>query len=353
MGTDDRTATTEGRGNHSPAKIVFLLYYSRSGSTFLSSRLDRYEDVGVTVESNFIRVLLENRKALHQASGPKEAYELIKDEGRIRNLEVSEGNFSTHLRKGGGYTVEEVTRALLAAYFADKKPLADAWVVKDGANGYWINQLAKEIPGAYFVHVIRDGRAVLNSGLKAVKPYGKGERMVRDPLTAARTWTRFVNNVDEYGAKNPDQYTECRYEDLMIDEDRQITRLRSFFGLGEGGRAADTFDSYYSRIPDREKAIHGLVYSAASTERVEAWREELQRGNQLVFQYRAFSTLKKHGYEVTEESLTRLLRDPDFVVTCLSSIALRLRSWVSLLLDPRKLRYILETKTLYRRDGKP
>ncbi|MCP4369693.1 MAG: sulfotransferase [Deltaproteobacteria bacterium] len=90
---------------------------------------------------------------------------------------------------------------MLKTYFEHKKPDAEAWIIKGGANGAYINQIASEIPDAKFLHLLRDGRAVLNSRMKTIKPYGKGETMSHDPLTSARYWKSYVNRIDAFNHK--------------------------------------------------------------------------------------------------------------------------------------------------------
>lgn len=332
------------------ARLVFLLYYSRSGSTFLSSRLDRFEDIGVTLESGLLRTLILKKHDLRKARDPEAVYELISDEGRFRNLGVSREAFSSCLRAYGGYGVEEVARAAFAAHLSGRKPGARVWVVKDGANGYWLNQISSEIPDALFLHVLRDGRAVLNSGLNNARPYATGERMARDSVTAARTWTKFVCSVDGYAAGHPDRVLRCRYEDLMADEEGEISRVREFLGL-PAETVAGGAEGYYERLSEKERRIHRLISSAPEKGRVEAWREELGRGERLVFEHRAASILREHGYHVPgRSSLPGFLSDRDFVAAYAKSTALRARDWVRLVSDTGKLRRILDTRLLQRRD---
>lgn len=335
-----------------PPRIAFLLYYSRSGSTFLSSRLDRYEDTGVSLESGFMRTLILKKELLQNTRDPEEAYALLKGSSRFDNLGVSLEGLVRYLKPEGGYGVGELGRAVLAAHFEDRKPDAEAWVVKDGPNGYWMNQISRELPDARFVHVLRDGRAVLNSGLNNVRPYAVGERMARDPATVARTWTRFVETIDGYAVVHPGHVLQCRYEDLMADEAGEVSRVREFLGLGAVAEPeAQESGGYYERLPEREKAIHRLISGSPERGRVEAWREELARGDRLVFEFRAAVALRKHGYRTPDERrLPSLLADRDFVAAYSRSGLLRARDWARLLLNTGKLRRVLETKVLHRRE---
>ena len=338
------------QGNIATApRIVFLAYFSRSGSTFLSSRLDRYEDVGVTVESAFMRTLLLKGRELLGARDPDGVYEILEGEGRFSNLGLSREGFAKHLRPGGSYGAGEVARAILGSYFAEKKPEARVWVVKEGGSGFFVNRIARELPEATFVHVVRDGRAVLNSGLKAVRPYGSGERMARDPLALARVWSRFVDGVDAFRASHPERIMECRYEDLIADDEPELRRIRARMELPPvaGTRHGS---GYFENMPEKERSIHRLVSGDAVPDRVDAWRGELRRGDRLVFEYRARHTLRRHGYEVAAPRLPELLLDRAFVSSYVFSLARRAESWRRLAGNPARLAYVVRTTALRLKD---
>ncbi|QIN77678.1 hypothetical protein GBA65_03190 [Rubrobacter marinus] len=332
-------------------QILFLAYFSRSGSTFLSSRLDRYGDVGVTVESAFMRTLLLKKGELRRAAGPGEVYGMLENEARFANLGLSRAALSEHLKPGGAYGVGEVARAILGAYFAEKKPGARVWVVKEGGSGFLVNAISRELPEARFLHVIRDGRAVLNSGLNAVRPYGEGERMARDPLAVARVWSGFVDGVDAFRAARPERCLECRYEDLMADEEGELRRLRRSLGLPEEApRSTGEGEGYYEAMPEKERSIHRLVSGGAVRGRVDAWRDELGRGDRLVFEYRARRSLRRHGYGAEAPGLPALLRDRDFLASYVSSLARRVGSWRRLARNPVRLLYVIRTTALRLKD---
>lgn len=297
------------------------------------------------MESNFVRPLISGR--LKDAKDPDEVFDLLSTEGRFGNLALSREDLTSRLPESGPYGVPVAVRAVLSAYFEGRKPGARAWVVKDGSNGYWIEGLARAMPEAGFLHVVRDGRAVLNSQLQAVRPYGKGERMARDPLTAARMWSRFVGGVGAFAKAHPDRCLECRYERLVAGEEDVVAGVRSFLGLHRDGATGEAGD-YYEDIPEKEKALHGLVAREAVKGRADAWREELPRGDRLVFEHRAARALDRYGYETQGHVLPGLLLDRDFVGTYARALALRARSWRRFASEPGGIRRAVETKLLHR-----
>ena len=328
---------------------MFLIYYPRSGSTLLSARLDRFEDISVTVESKLMREVLLAERKLSRATSPGEAYDLVEKAGRISNLGLSRESFSRHLEDSEGYGVEEVTHAILSAYFEATGPDSKVWVVKDGLNGYWIERISKELPDAKFIHVVRDGRAVFNSVLRTSCYYGTEYNIARDPVSVSRSWSRFVAKVNGFAARNPGRCVVHRYEDLLADEEGELDRLRRSFGLGDGRR--EEVNGYYERMPERDRAIHDLVSGETVPGRAGAWKEELDRGYRMVFEYGARRTLKELGYETAPANLPRLLLDRGFLAAHAASAALRARRRLRMLLDPISLWRVIAAKRLAWKDA--
>ena len=335
---------------HTTAKIAFLLYDSRSGSTFLSSQLEKFPDIGITIESNFISTLLSAKSQIANNRSIYNIFDIFLRNERFCNLDVSRDEIFFHLQKYTSYNIENITRSLLAAYFSKVKPDSRVWIVKDGSNGYLINQIAQEIPDAKFIHLIRDGRAVFNSRLQTIRPYVQKQRMARDPLTAARVWTSLVNSVDAYMSTHPERCLKIRYEDLINDVEEQMALVRDFFEIGPGERS-DSCTNYYDRIPAKEKTIHTLVNHPAVLERVDGWKKELPFEDLILFQFFSGYCLKKHGYIVDNDtSIFVLFSNKNVLLKFLNSCLKRFYGWILLLVDPNRLKKLINIKMLRQRD---
>ena len=236
---------------------------------------------------------------------------------------------------------------LLHVYFQKVKPQAVAWVVKDGANGYFMKQITKGLPDARFIHIIRDGRAVLNSRMQSKMPYGKGETMSRDPLTSARLWKSFVKNIDSFKKLQPKRLIEIRYEDLVAHPDTQLVQLRRFLSLPEMGFKKEEDLGYYDRIASKEKNIHKLVAMPPQVNRADSWVRELPDGYRKVFEYAAGSTLKAKGYvDVGQYGLFDVLKNLATLKILISSTIKRIVGWFCYLLNPELLRKVLKQKIM-------
>jgi hypothetical protein len=336
--------------NRAEPTIVFLVYESRSGSTRLATQLDRFSDIGVSVESDLMRILLTNRDNLMRAASAEEQIAILENaKGRFASLGVNRDLMRIQGSSPRFQGVEAIARAVLSAYFERTAPHAKAWILKDGADGFVINQLGKEFPQAKFLHVLRDGRAVLNSKLSAVRPYGRGERMARDPLTSAKAWCALVRHFDNYSKRHPDRCKVIRYEDMVADEARELGRVREFLGLPTDVLLTKE-STFYDRMPSAERDIHRLVQGAPITKRTTAWRDELSRGDLLVFEWAAGADLEEHGYPRTLKNARAIAADPAFIGTLTRCWLRRVRGWMQLIANPARASHILRVKAIRRRD---
>lgn len=324
--------------------IAFLLYDSRSGSTFLSSQLDAYTDIGVTVESNLMRTLLLKKEAIHGAKTHEELYNILSHDARFKNLNLDPSSLSSVLPASEPLSIQTILKTTLAAYFDRSKPEAKTWLVKDATNGNLINKIARELPAAKFVHIIRDGRAVLNSKLCTTRPYGKGEKMARDPITTAKQWVRLIRNIDSFSSKHPGRVLTVRYENLLIDKETEIGHIRTFLGLTDHIKHDQR--SYFERIPSLEKAVHTGVKGEAIHSRIDGWKTELEKGNIMVFDYFACDTLREKGYSCANSDRRSPFLSLDFLLAYCKSFLLRIKDWPLMIVNFRKTKRIIENKMM-------
>jgi hypothetical protein len=119
----------------------------------------------------------------------------------------------------------------------------DRFMTKQTANNRRIDLLHAMFPDAYYIHMIRDGRAVANSTLRV--PWWNDthiwwlghtarewERQGREPAElAGMHWKRTVEEVRSKRQLFGNRYIEVRYEDLVRDTRNVIGTLTNFCEL--------------------------------------------------------------------------------------------------------------------------
>jgi Sulfotransferase family len=101
------------------------------------------------------------------------------------------------------------------------------WI--DQSPGYttmvWI--LADMFPGAYFLHILRDGRSVVSSMLNFGERAG-GQAWAADFETAVRTWKEYVEFALDFAAHNPGRTLTVKNEDLVERPEEEFAKILSF-----------------------------------------------------------------------------------------------------------------------------
>jgi len=179
-----------------------------------------------------------------------------------------------------------------------RKPRFAAKITGPGRIGY----LSSIFDDARFVHVIRDGRAVVRSlmnvdfwrgGDRMSGPAWEGglsrdditdwERFNRSPLAlAAVQWRRVLRSArEEAGRVAPDRYAEVHYERFVAGPSEAMDGLASFCGL-----------------PVSREASEFLVRSLAPRDMNFQWREQFTPDEVTMVNDLLGGTLEEFGYGV-------------------------------------------------------
>jgi SAM-dependent methyltransferase len=102
-------------------------------------------------------------------------------------------------------------------------------------------------PGAYFIHMLRDGRAVVNSMLHFGEREGADKSMLpawaSDFEVAVDTWRHYVEFADNFCAHNPDRCLTVRNEDLVQRTAKEFARIFEFLGTSYNALPVEFFRS--------------------------------------------------------------------------------------------------------------
>ncbi len=178
---------------------------ARSGTTYLVQILNKHPAVYVSDET---RLFAWTHDVLHRLTGDERTSYRKHDE------------FVTYLR--------HTLPALIRGFYSELAPQARWWGDKNPHYAHPHNRGCLEtilelFPGTRFLHIIRDGRDVVTSGLRGVWT---------DFESVHRMWTTHLDIGCSFGRALPrDQYFEFRYEDLVQDDLAMARRIFEFLGI--------------------------------------------------------------------------------------------------------------------------
>jgi len=207
---------------------VFVLGCPRSGTTVLYHMLLSAGNFAVyRAESNVLNLLAPKFGKLSSAENRRRLLDswLRSKMFRVSGLDAHEieQKIMNECRTKVDFlriTMEETARKQGVERWADCTP----------EHLLHIPEIQKELPGAYVIHIIRDGRDVALSYAKQKwtypLPWDKRDHLA----VAGMYWEWMVGRGREYGRRMGANYCEVRFEDLVGSPRDTLSRLSKFIG---------------------------------------------------------------------------------------------------------------------------
>ena len=206
-------------------KPIFIIGCSRSGTTIFVDLFSRHKDIANWSEAGQVLDL--------NYFNPNNNHQKIK----LRKIDY----------------IRIKTLFSFFAYFKNKK----RFVNKNPMNSLNIVYLRKIFPDCFFIHLVRDKKAVINSHLNMIKkdsfrklyPYGLFVKPINwKKYSSLSPYQQFAHqreeivNYIEGTLKNDKKYIKVRYEEFCLDTHKTLRRLDFFCGLNSNNRD-------FSKIP--------------------------------------------------------------------------------------------------------
>lgn len=280
-----------------PYKFVFLIYLARSGSTFLASELDKYHDVGVTIEENIPdgikkgnRVIIRNEKEADQYLNQIYKDEKFKawgiDKDKLRETLLEKLEFP--------FTFRDILPVIHYHYFSGVEPCIVFH--KQGNYCLKINKVKKEFPDAGFLFIDRDPRAIYNSQQRNINSLTH-KPMSTNVVKFSLVCKRVSQLARSYNEKS--FFHTLNYEELINEPNEMIKNVLTSLGLNHIEK--DDTKEYYSKIPDSQKGIHENILRNPDRTNIDKWQEELQSENIAFLQFALKKEIIKKGYPLKKK----------------------------------------------------
>jgi hypothetical protein len=284
--------------------LCFLTYVSRSGSTLLSSLLDRHPDVLVTIEADFPPSLLglgANAVRLQDIDELRRYLRHLLDDDKFRRWGVDVGRLEAAAVAAGGppFDASGLLLPTLALYAADHG-LARGVVVFKGRlpTPRHFHGVRARYPGSRMLHVVRDPRAVWLSQ-KGARNQRNGMPLGWSPQRSAADWAQQAGQALQL--RDAAGFRLVRYEDLVRDAEATAAAVCGWLDLDAAGLTDGDESGYRDRIPPEQRHLHELVGRAADTARIDRWREQLPDAEILAVEQVAGPLMARFGYPSLHE----------------------------------------------------
>lgn len=185
---------------------MFVVGAPRSGTTYLQNLLGAHSLIATSQETDLFTHYLSTWLAQWQQHMPEDPQQWLAQRHKGLPAVLTAADFNSLMRD----CVERVQRSTLAL-----KPGARVFLDKNPQNVFYGQLILQLLPTARFVHIVRDGRDVVVSQVRASRAWGRGWAPT-SALIAAKLWRDHVVAARTIRRLTP-AYVEVRYEDLLSD----------------------------------------------------------------------------------------------------------------------------------------
>jgi FkbM family methyltransferase len=215
---------------------VFIIGSPRSGTTALAWSLAQHSRLWTSNESDFLFHLFKNQLV-------ENAYQTARRASGKRWLEV------------GNVTREEFYAYVglgLNAMFTSRSQ-GKRWVDQTPLYTLIVDCLADLFPGARFLHILRDGRRVVNSMVNfarsaSVKAGGVAADFIGswagDFREACKAWCLYADRATDFCARRPDRAMTISNEQLLLEPGEGFAKILAFLDLPFEDGPAQHFRSH-------------------------------------------------------------------------------------------------------------
>ena len=279
---------------------VFLVGCPRSGTTLLQRILNAHSAVAIAPETHFIRRFWLPRATDGHLADTDAMQRLIDDV--IAMPEFTEMGLDTAAFRASTTSGERAHRAIfgqLLTMFADRR---GACVVGEKTPNHliYMRTLESWFPGARFIHIVRDPRAVVCSWRDV--PWSTGR-----PVGDAMVWRRYLATARRRPPLRQGALTTIRYEELILDTEATVRTVCRFLGL----EFEPQMLSFHLKPSDIVNVAREPWKAAADRPiqdtSVDRWRSELSPDTVARIEAAVWPEMKRWPYPPSTPALRRLL----------------------------------------------
>lgn len=286
---------------------IFIVGCPRSGTTILAALLNLHTNIAAATETHFFNFISKQRKYKWKEFDENQM-KLMLDEARIidfcKHLEIDpellikyfmESFDSAELSEGATQKTEfykkKVFDVFIRALLEKKKK--ERFCEKTPQHLYNVEEILKLYPEAKFIHLVRDGRDVVNSLMKMPwRPNGL--------LNNSRFWKKYIARGLKLSSKiDSSNFLTVKFEDLLQDPETVLRNICEFLDLAyQKSILYKSQTSTESVFTEWESNWKHKSKSDLDPKRIGAWKKELSDQDQALLGWHQYQYLNKLGYEL-------------------------------------------------------
>ncbi len=151
-----------------------------------------------------------------------------------------------------------------------------------------LNALQDALGNVRVIHVVRDPRDVCNSWRKTwfgPPSVSEGARLWREHVLKKRAW----------GRRNPEQYLEIKYEDILDDQEKIICTISKFLHLERTSTEGQEYSEELAAVL-APGGTHDLLGGSVVKSNRDKWKTAMAEADRKVVEYVAGTLMSESGY---------------------------------------------------------
>ena len=278
----------------------FIVGVGRSGTTLLRLMLDAHPDLAIPAETHFLPALI---KVAEETQDRRAALQVLARAQTWPNLGIDLAAVDQAFSALDPFSPSGAVRAVFRLYAEGQGK--SRWGDKTPTYRAHLSEIARAVPEARFIHIMRDGRDVALSyrGLW----FGPGD----DIKDQARFWVDQIE-LARAQAQHLPFYLELKFEDLVTQPQAELDRVCRFLELpfdqamlDYPRRARERMTEYVQTfgpqgsesVPiERFRSIHERTQASPDAARIGRWKVEMSPAEVYSYEQIAAPTLHALGY---------------------------------------------------------
>ena len=281
MSSDDLRRLLDG-GPLELARPIFVIGSPRSGTPALATGLARHPALWTSHESYFLHDLFGSDRV----AGSHRRHYNRKAPSWLKTQEVSRPELLGYLGLG--------VNALYTSRSGGRR-----WIDQTPLYTLMAEELGELFPTAQLLHIVRDGRKVVESMSSFLNKFeGRPEavkyvpKWAYDFREACQTWTTWVDTAEAFRAAHPDRCLLVRNERLLAEPEVQCAEMFSFLEVDDDTAPAEYFRTTRTNSSFASKKHRGGAGGRGGGAGWGSWTREQRE----VFLEEAGPTMVRLGY---------------------------------------------------------
>ena len=280
--------------NNLSCNPLIIVSSGRSGTTLLRVMLTKNSKLSIPPESQFFHKALRKFISYHYL-GWEELIKIVIGElesKRIFNywdINLAPVYYELKNLEKSQRSLAKIIDSVYLQFLKEKNPMAEIWGDKSPIHTYHLNLVHRIFPNAYYIHLIRDGRAAVNSMIERNYLNNSIDK-------ACKRWNNSINDFRKFKAKHgSDKLIEIKYENLVQNPQKELKRICDKINIPFEKQMLDPQKSI-NKYGDTKLKHHKNLKNPVNTQSIDKWENQLSEKEKKLITTKLRKNLTILGY---------------------------------------------------------